>query len=321
MRHLTRYTKPRSFAAALIGCALVLGLAGSAAAFGDQLITFDDRPRPNSVLVGEYPRDVANWGLNSWWHAAPTGKFTDRSVSFNGNKASSATEAWISLIGMYRLEKLDIYNAGTQATTVTLVCDSLVAQPAASVVVGPNQLMPNFMTGWQHPCANVQARSTNGWATNFDNLQLLMVFPEPGNEQQLVTFNERLGQNRVLNGEEPEGIISWGTNRWYHAGPTGAFTTKSVSLNGPGSMTGDLTFVGGPRRLVSLQAHNVGSAGAQLTFRCLNGDPDERSYSLAAGALRTIEMGWSGPCTGVRITSSNGWDSNFDNLTVETSLP
>ena len=51
---------------------------------------------------------------------------------------------------------------------------------------------------------------------------------------QIVTFDDRAGQDQALNGQYPSGVIDWGTGAWYHSGPWGAFTTKSASFSASG---------------------------------------------------------------------------------------
>ncbi|MGH2371739.1 MAG: DUF4082 domain-containing protein, partial [Chloroflexota bacterium] len=126
-----------------------------------------------------------------------------------------------------------------------------------------------------------------------------------------VTFDDRPGQNQVLNGQYPAGVIDWGSGQWYHSGPWGAFTTKSVSFNGAGVTGASFTFLI-PRRLVSLRAYNGDSLSASITLRC-PGQPN-RQATLGAGELATITTDWTGTCTTVTITSSTGWDTNFDDL-------
>jgi hypothetical protein len=36
--------------------------------------------------------------------------------------------------------------------------------------------------------------------------------------------------------------------------------------------------------------------------------------SFAAGQLVTVQTRWTGTCSTVTITSSNGWDTNVDDL-------
>jgi hypothetical protein len=35
---------------------------------------------------------------------------------------------------------------------------------------------------------------------------------------------------------------------------------------------------------------------------------------VAAGQVATVTTGWTGTCTTVTVGSSNGWDTNFDDL-------
>jgi hypothetical protein len=133
-----------------------------------------------------------------------------------------------------------------------------------------------------------------------------------------VTFDDRAGQNQVLTGQYPAGLIDWGSSsNWYHSAPYGLLTTKNVTFNGPAVMSASFTFVT-PRQLLSVQAYNGGSA-ATVTLSC----PGQASkvQPVAANQLLTITTGWTGTCTAVTMASSNGWDTNFDNLVVATSVP
>ena len=62
--------------------------------------------------------------------------------------------------------KLDAYNGGTGASTVTLSC---AGQTPVSVSVGSRQ-QTTITTGWTAPCTTVTVGSSNGWSTNFDNV-------------------------------------------------------------------------------------------------------------------------------------------------------
>jgi hypothetical protein len=128
---------------------------------------------------------------------------------------------------------------------------------------------------------------------------------------QTVTFDDLPGQNQPLNGQYPSGVIDWGAGAWYHSGPWGVFTTKSVSFNGPDLTSASFTFVT-PRRLVRLDAYNGGSATTTVTLRC-PGQADV-TQTVGAGQVVTVSTGWTGTCTTVTIASSNGWDTNFDNV-------
>lgn len=132
---------------------------------------------------------------------------------------------------------------------------------------------------------------------------------------QVVTFDDRTGQNQALPGQYPSGVIDWGTSGWYHSGPFGAFTSRSVSFTSSATSK-SFTFVT-PRRLASLQAYNGGNAGSTVTLSCA-GQPT-KTVTVGSKQLTSIATGWTGTCTTVTITSSNGWDTNFDNFVVAGS--
>jgi hypothetical protein len=131
---------------------------------------------------------------------------------------------------------------------------------------------------------------------------------------QTVTFDDLAGQNQALNGQYPSGVIDWGTGAWYHSGPWGGFTTKSVSFTNSGRTSAPFTFVS-PRRLVSVQAYNGGSAATTVTLSCV-GQPTKQ-VSVPVGQVVTIPTDWTGPCSPVTIAAANGWSTNFDNLVIE----
>jgi hypothetical protein len=137
--------------------------------------------------------------------------------------------------------------------------------------------------------------------------------PTPG-ATQTVTFDDLAGQDVALNGQYPTGLIDWGSGVWYLSSPYGQFPTKSVSFSGPGITSGTFTFLT-PRRLVSIDAYDGGTSNTLVTVSCA-GQPSV-SFGLAANSQpSTVPTNWTGTCTSVTITSSNSWDTNFDNLTI-----
>jgi hypothetical protein len=113
-------------------------------------------------------------------------------------------------------------------------------------------------------------------------------------------------------------LINWGTGSvWYHSAPFGLLTTKNFTFNGPSINSATFTFVT-PKQLLTVQAYNGGSASS-LTFSC----PGQASkvQAIGAGQLLTVSTGWTGTCTTVTIASTNGWDTNFDNIVVANNVP
>jgi Malectin domain len=143
--------------------------------------------------------------------------------------------------------------------------------------------------------------------------------PPPGGAgTQTITFDDLSNPNRVLSGQYPTGLIDWGTNAWYLSGPWGAFRTNSFSFNGPSHTSGQLTFLS-PRRLVQLDAYNGGTVSSTVTVSCAG--QSAKQVSVAVRQLLTISTSWTSACSPVTISSSNGWDTNFDSLVVDSGLP
>jgi hypothetical protein len=135
----------------------------------------------------------------------------------------------------------------------------------------------------------------------------------PPTGTQTVTFDDRTGQNQGLNGQYPANVIDWGTGQWFHSKPFGKFTTSSVSFSGGSLRSASFKFVT-PRKLVKLDAYNGGSGSSTVTVSCDGKLP--KTVTLAAGQMSTITTGWTVACTNVTVSASNGWDTNFDNMTI-----
>jgi hypothetical protein len=146
---------------------------------------------------------------------------------------------------------------------------------------------------------------------------VLLPSASAGAAAQTITFNDLSNPNRPLNGQYPSGVANWGTNQWYLSGPFGQFTTLSISYNGPGATSVPFTFVT-PRRLLQLDAYNGGPGSSNITLSCAGQTTTQ--VNLASHQLSTIATGWIGTCTTVTIGSSNGWDTNFDNLVIDDGL-
>lgn len=128
--------------------------------------------------------------------------------------------------------------------------------------------------------------------------------------QTTITFDDLVGQNQVLNGQYPSGLINWGTNVWWLSAPWGPHTTKSVSFNVNGTSK-TFAFVS-PKVLDSIDAGGI--SPSTITLLC-SGNTN-KVQAIPANTLVTIATGWTTPCTTVTVGSSNGWDTNFDTLKV-----
>jgi hypothetical protein len=130
---------------------------------------------------------------------------------------------------------------------------------------------------------------------------------------QTITFDDRAGQNQPLDGAYPSGVIDWGTGQWFHASPWGQLTTKNLSFAGGSRTSATFTFIT-PRKLVSLRAYNGGGGTSTVTISC-NGQT--KTQVVNAGQVATITTGFANTCTSVTVSSSNRWNTNFDDLVIE----
>jgi hypothetical protein len=124
-----------------------------------------------------------------------------------------------------------------------------------------------------------------------------------------VTFDDLSSPNRGLNG--PYAGIDWGTGIWYLSSPWGAFTTNSVSYTSGTPRSATFSFLA-PRVLDSIDAFNGGSTSSTVTLSCAGNATV--TQNLAAAQRLTIVTGWSVACTTATFGSTNGWDTNIDNL-------
>jgi hypothetical protein len=123
-------------------------------------------------------------------------------------------------------------------------------------------------------------------------------------------------QSGALNGQYPSGTIDWGTNAWYLSSPWRQFTTNSIGFNGAGPTSATFRLVA-PRRLVGLDAYNGGPTPSTVTLQ-RDAQPLVQIV-LAAGQLATTTTNWpAATCSVVRVGSTNGWNTNFDNLVFES---
>lgn len=130
-----------------------------------------------------------------------------------------------------------------------------------------------------------------------------------------ITFDDRAGQNQVLTGQYPVGVIDWGgTGSWSHSGPWGSFTTKSLSFNGSAIRSASFSFVT-PRRLISVRAYNGGTVASTVSLNS-PGLPT-KTVTVPAGQVVTIATGWTTNCSGpVTYTSSTGDQVNLDDFVI-----
>jgi len=129
----------------------------------------------------------------------------------------------------------------------------------------------------------------------------------------LVDFNDLSPYNVPLDGEYPIGVIDWGIGAWYLSGPYGDFTDQSIGFNGPGPTSADFEFVT-DLRLIGFQASNGSDIASTVSASCSG--QTTVTQTVPGNSLVTFSTGWFDGCSPVTLSSTNGWDTNFDNLIV-----
>lgn len=128
-----------------------------------------------------------------------------------------------------------------------------------------------------------------------------------------IDFNNHSLTNATLNGEFPTGVINWGTNQWYISDPWGLFNSKSISFNGSNQTSAVFNFIT-PKILTKLDVYN-GGANSTVTVAC-SGNTMKTISINASQMLTNVETGFTTACTTVTFTSTNGWNTNYDNLVI-----
>jgi glucose/arabinose dehydrogenase/PKD repeat protein len=129
---------------------------------------------------------------------------------------------------------------------------------------------------------------------------------------QTITFND-MSADTPLDGPYPAGVIDWGQGAWLTSPRWGLFTTNNLSFIGPGTSSASFAFFN-PRFLLQVDAFNGGTVASTVTLSC--DGTAVTSAEVSANQMVTIPTTWTTPCTSVAISSTNGWNTNFDNLVV-----
>ncbi len=164
-----------------------------------------------------------------------------------------------------------------------------VPAPTASASVTP------VATATTTPTATVNPGASGALTISFDDATLV-------------------GQDRPLNGIYPADAVDWGINQWYLSAPWQQFATKSIGFNGAGPTSARFSLVS-PRTVLAIDAYNGGSTASVVTLSCA-GNPPVSATVLGSAAPITLVTRWVNYCASATVDSTNGWNTNFDNLVI-----
>ncbi len=130
----------------------------------------------------------------------------------------------------------------------------------------------------------------------------------------IVNFDDKAGEDQLMGGEYPAGIIRWVTS-WWHYGPSGLFTSKHVSFPKNGTSNGFFMLLP-PAQLVSVRAYNQGTSDSTVTIQC-NNSSLTLTATVSASTILPITTNWTGTCSGILVFTSNGWETKFDDIELQ----
>ena len=127
-------------------------------------ITFDDPHLPaRTILKGQYPTGVIEWGLDQWAIHIPQGKFGTFNLALADPKEHSAhfRFPWPRVfVGV------DVYNNGPSDAVITIHSAQL---PVVTTTIKPGELQ-RIRTNWSSPSSTVNIDLQNGEGLLLDNL-------------------------------------------------------------------------------------------------------------------------------------------------------
>lgn len=127
-------------------------------------VTFDDPHLPaGTVLKGQYPSGLIDWGADAWRINVPQGGFGTFNLALIDAKAETAELRFDS---PRVFSGIDVYNDGASTATVTVRCPEL---REISYTIKPGQLR-RLRTEWRDATSKIRFDFKNGEGLRFDNL-------------------------------------------------------------------------------------------------------------------------------------------------------
>ena len=128
------------------------------------VVTFDaPHEAAGTVLNGEYPSGVINWGAQNWRIAAPGCRFGTFNLALT---QPESTHAEFQFYAPRVFAGIDVCNKGSSPSVLTLHAPEV---PEISYTVEPGQLR-HIRTGWSKAISGVSFGLKNGAGLVFDNL-------------------------------------------------------------------------------------------------------------------------------------------------------
>jgi hypothetical protein len=144
-----------------------IDVQGEGGTMPPQLVTFDDPHLPaNTLLRGQYPSGVIDWGDGAWRINVPEGRFGTFNLALMDARAATAEFHFYS---PRIFAGVDVYNGSTTNATVTIHTPEIREE---SFVIEPGK-MRRLRTGWRDAGTTVIFDLINGAGLRFDNVAYL----------------------------------------------------------------------------------------------------------------------------------------------------
>ena len=132
-----------------------------------EYVTFDDPHLPaGTLLKGQYPSGIVDWGADTWRINVPEGGFGTFNLALVDPKTKTAEFHfyWPRIFA-----GVDVYNGGTSEARVTVHSPEI---REISFTIKPGQVQ-RLRTGWRDATSTVIFELKNGEGLRFDNLAYL----------------------------------------------------------------------------------------------------------------------------------------------------
>jgi len=152
------------------------------------------------------------------------------------------------------------------------------------------------------------------------SLGLFFAFSTPIIHAQsaIITFNDLPNPDRALDGQYPVGVADWGTNKWHLLPPWWNSPTNIIVFANEGVISATFDFLT-PAILQSVRVANEGTDASTVSLACAGNQTVNQV--IPPNQTAVVVSNWTVACTTISLGSSNGWFTNFDDITYEILPP
>lgn len=141
-----------------------IDIQGSGGSAVPLMITFDDpHQAAGTILTGQYPSGVIDWGTDGWSIHTPEGGFGTFNLALHDAKSG---EAQFRFYAPRIFVGIDVFNGGSADALLTIRCPEL-REVTSTIKPGETR---RIRTGWEDRSSSISFKLENGEKVLFDNL-------------------------------------------------------------------------------------------------------------------------------------------------------